>query len=178
MKLTCPVCGAQYAIEAYLTDEAARRAVAVALKLPAPLAELILRYLGLFRPAAARALSWHRAARLIEELYASISSAQIARRGRTYSAPLEYWREAIEAVLEARDRLTLPLRSHGYLYEIVVGMADKTGARDESRTEAELSHEGPRCPGPQERPCAFPLYPPAGVASGIVLRVPPHRKRL
>ena len=152
MHLTCPACAARFSIEAALTDEAARTAVAAALKLPAPLGDLTLRYLALFRPDK-RALSWDRAARLLSELLAPIQAAQVERHGRTWAAPLELWRQGLEQVLEARERLTLPLKSHGYLLEIVAALASKSEGAREHKAEQAAAHRprsgdnGPRKAG-------------------------------
>lgn len=147
MRLTCPCCGSINSIEALLTDAAARQAVAAALELPAGLGERLLRYLGLFRPQG-RALAWDRAARLLEELRAAIDAGCIERNGQTWSAPLDYWRLALDQMLDSRPTLALPLKSHGYLYEIIAGMARKAGeqraAREEVAAERARAREGER----------------------------------
>jgi len=137
VKLTCPSCAARFPVEAALDDEEARRALARAFELPAPLARAVMRYLALFAPAQ-RALAWRRVVRLLEELLAPIRAGALERHGRSWPAPLEYWEQAIEAVLAARDagRLRLPLRSHGYLYECVVARANAAEGEREARTEA------------------------------------------
>lgn len=134
MKLTCPACGATHSLEALLTDAAAREAVAAALALPAPLGDRLLRYLGLFRPAK-RALSWDRAAKLLAELHGLIQAGEISRRGRVWPAPLPYWQQALDAVLEQRAKLQLPLGSHGYLLEIIAGVAARAEQAAELKTE-------------------------------------------
>lgn len=135
MRLTCPACGALASIEAWLSDAAARQCLQAALSLPASLAPLVLRYLALFRPRGnGRALSWERAAKLLQELAEPIRAGRVERHGRPWVAPLDYWQAALEQVLAARDAgtLQLPLRSHGYLYEVVAGYSN----RSEARTEA------------------------------------------
>jgi len=150
MNLTCPCCAGRFSIEAALTDDAARAAVAAALKLPAPLGDLILRYLALYRPVN-RALSWDRAARLLAELLEPIHAAQLTRNGRVWPAPLELWRAALEQMLEKRDTLTLPLKSHGYLFEVVVGLAGKAQDAGERKREAAAGQrEGVRSAAPQK----------------------------
>lgn len=141
MQLTCPCCFARFAIEAALTDDDARHAVAAALKLPAPLGDLLLRYIGLFRPAK-RALSWGHAAKLLTELLGPIQAGRVERNGRTWAAPTEAWKAAIEQMLAQRDRLTLPIKSHGYLFEIIAGQANKIEAQAEAKTEAQ-KHQRP-----------------------------------
>ncbi len=139
MQLTCPVCFARYAIEAALADDDARRAVAAAFKMPAPLGDLILRYIGLFR-APKRALSWERASRLIDDLLVPIQAGRIERHGRTWAAPIEAWKAALTEMIDRRDKLQLPLKSHGYLFEIVAAQANKTEAREERKTEENKRH--------------------------------------
>lgn len=134
MRLSCPACGATGAIEFFLMDAAAREAVLAAFSLPAPLARQVVAYLGLFRPHK-RALTWDRVEKLLGELMEPIQAAQVTRNGITRPAPLDYWKEALDQVLNNRARLTLPLKSHGYLFEIVANMADKAGAQSERRDE-------------------------------------------
>ncbi len=144
MQVTCPCCAGRFSIEAAFTDDAARAAVAAALKFPAPLGEQLLRYVALFRPAQ-RALSWDRAARLLNELLEPISAGRVQRDGRWYPAPVEAWRRALEQMLDQRDRLRLPLKSHGYLIEILIGVIDEVAAESERRREESLRHRaGPR----------------------------------
>jgi len=134
MRLTCPCCGGLFSIEAALADASARQAVAAALQLPAGLGERVLRYLGLFRPAE-RGLSWDKATRLLVDLQEAMSAAQVSRHGRVWAAPLDYWRMALDQILDARPTLTLPLKTHGYLFEIVAGIAQKAEARAEQTEE-------------------------------------------
>lgn len=136
MIIVCPCCAARFSIEAALTDADARQAVATALKLPAPLGDLLLRYIGLFRPAK-RSLSWDRAAKLLNELLAAIEAGRVERNGRTWVAPIDYWRLALEEMIARRDKLTLPMQSHGYLFDIIAGMASKSEGRAERAAEDE-----------------------------------------
>lgn len=152
MRLTCPCCGAAYSIEVLLADRAAREAVSTAFRLPPLLSERLLRYIALFRPVE-RALSWGRAARLMAELEAMITAAQIERNGQCYPAPVDAWRVAIDQMLDGRDRLALPLKSHGYLLEILVGLHqranDQRAARQEVVEERARAREGTRTSQPQ-----------------------------
>lgn len=124
MNLTCPVCNAIFPAEAALVESQAREAVRAAVLLPAPLGDRLLRYLGLFRPAR-RALSWDRAARLLNELLEPINAGRVERNGRAWVAPLSVWELALDEILAKRHTLQLPLKSHGYLFEIVARLASK-----------------------------------------------------
>ena len=126
-------------LDGLIATEAARDAVIAALGLPAPLGKLILQYVGMFRPPK-RQLSWDRVAALFSELALPMAHGKFDRKGRTWPAPLEYWRAALEEILAKRDALRLPLRSHGYLFEVLVGYAAKAEAGDETLREASRAH--------------------------------------
>lgn len=142
MKTSCPACGAAFSLDALLGNEGAREAVMAALAIPAPLGKLLVQYLALFRPAlrpgsgqAPRMLSFDRVAGLLGELLPMIEAGKIARSGRTWSAPQDYWKQALEEMLAKRDKLTLPLKSHGYLLAIIESYGNKAEARSEAQQE-------------------------------------------
>lgn len=134
MRTTCPACGAAMSLDVLLNHDEARAAVSAALQLPAPLAAQLLRYLTLFRPAQ-RSLTMDRLAKLLTELLPLIQTARIERNGRVYGAPLETWKHALDEMFTKRERLTLPLKSHGYLLEIIAGLAEKSEAAGERQAE-------------------------------------------
>ncbi len=135
MKTTCPACGAVASLDVLIGHEGAREALVVSLQLPAPLGKLLVQYIALFRPAS-RNLSLDRVASLLGELQPMIEAAKIERNGRIWSAPLEYWKSALEEMVAKRDKLTLPLKSHGYLLTIIEGFSNKAEAKQEAQTEA------------------------------------------
>ena len=135
MKTACPACGATLSLDALIGHEGARAAVMIALKFPAPLGNLLVQYLALFRPAK-RQLSFDRVASLLNELLPMIEAGKIERSGRIWSAPQDYWKLALEDMLAKRDKLTLPLKGHGYLLAIIEGYGNKAEARQEAQTEA------------------------------------------
>ncbi len=134
MKLTCPSCGACGAIEFFLMDAAARETVRAALGLPAPLGRQVMTYIGLFRPRQ-RALTWDRVEKLLAELLEPIQAAQVMRNGILRPAPVAYWKEALDQVLMNRAKLNLPLKSHGYLFEIVANLSGKAAEVQEQQQE-------------------------------------------
>ena len=138
MKTTCPACGAVSSLDVLLGNDGAREAVMAALEIPAPLGKLLVQYLGLFRPAQ-RQLSFDRVANILNELLPMIREAKIERSGRIWSAPQEYWKSAIEDMLAKRDRLTLPLKNHGYLLTIIESYSNKAESKQETQTESKRS---------------------------------------
>ena len=141
MKLVCPSCGATNSADGITSDVDARAALLVAAELPADLGPLCIRYLGLFRPGK-RALAWDRARRLLDELAEQIRAGTIRRRGRDWPVPVGAWRSALQTMLDKRDSLDLPLKSHGYLLEIVAGLSDRAEAQAERAAEQQLQAGG------------------------------------
>ena len=137
MKLSCPACGAEMTLDVLVAHEGAREAVLVALQLPAPIGKLLVQYLGMFRPGK-RQLSWERVGSVLGELRVPIEAAQIERHGRNWPAPLDYWKAALEHMVQLRDtgKLQLPLKSHGYLLEVIAGMSNKAEAKGEAQDHA------------------------------------------
>jgi len=120
MKTRCPSCGATVSLDALIAHEGARDALMAAFKLSGPLGAALVRYLALFRPDT-RELSMDRVGKLLGELVPDIQAGRIARNGQVFDAPREAWLWAIEQALAARDggRLKTPLKSHGWLYEVI-----------------------------------------------------------
>jgi hypothetical protein len=134
MKLTCPNCHETLSLAALIEHDAAREAIRLALEFPAPLGKQLMQYVSLFKPQQ-RALSMDRFASILTELMPMIQAAQIERNGRIWPAPQSYWSQAFDAVWLSKGKLTLPLKSHGYLLEILVGFANKAEARAEAKHE-------------------------------------------
>ena len=137
MRLTCSACQAEQSLEAMVGREADARALAAFIEANVPLGAVLVRYFGLFRPAKRR-LSMARTVALFQDLQPDLGRGAVTRKGRDWAAPLDLWRAAIEQVLANRDKgaLTLPLSGHGYLYEVIVGLADKAeGAAERVQLE-------------------------------------------
>lgn len=120
----CPNCGTANSLDSLVNDAAAAEVMKMLLELDADIGKAAIRYIGLFRPEKSQ-LSWGRTAKLLKELLPQIQTASIERDGTVYAAPMEAWLYALHEVLAAREagRLKTPLKSHGYLYEILVGWA-------------------------------------------------------
>jgi len=133
MRLVCPCCAAEFPLEAAMSDVSARQAIARAFSLT-PIGDVLLPYVGLFKPAK-QALKMPALVRILDELLVDIKAGQITRGGTIYPAPQEYWRSAIETMLASRDKLSLPLKSHGYLYEIIASFGNRAAAAQERKSE-------------------------------------------
>lgn len=136
MLVKCPACNASFSLEAALAIDAGRSAVMQALAMPAPLARPLAAYLAMFR-STGRALAFDRAEKIMAELQPMLDSQLVTRNGSTRTAPLSVWQQALERMVEHRDagKLDLPLKTHGYLLEVVFGLADKIDAKAERETE-------------------------------------------
>lgn len=122
MNTRCPNCGAVHSLDSLISDAEAAEVLKMLLELDADIGKAAIRYIGLFRPEKSQ-LSWGRTAKLLKELLPQIQTATVHRDGTAYAAPMEAWLYALHEVLAAREagRLKTPLKSHGYLYEIMAG---------------------------------------------------------
>jgi len=139
LNISCPNCALNFPLVAGLNEADAKRYAALMGELPPALAKPLTQYLALFKPAKT-GLTWSRALKLLGELLPDIRRGQVRRNGRDWPAPADYWSLAIQTMLEQRDKLTLPMRNHGYLYSILSGLADRTEAAQEQRVEAARAH--------------------------------------
>ncbi len=120
MNIKCPNCGAVHSLDSLINDADASSVLRAVLEMDAEMGKAAIRYVGLFRPAKSQ-LSWARTAKLLNELMPMIKALEVVRDGVSSPAPAEAWLHGFNETVNARDqgRLKLPLKSHGYLLEIV-----------------------------------------------------------
>ena len=120
MNIKCPNCGAVHSLDSLINDADASSVLRAVLEMDAEMGKAAIRYIGLFRPAKSQ-LSWARTAKLLNELMPMIKAQEAVRDGVSSPAPAEAWLHGFNETVNARDqgRLKLPLKSHGYLLEIV-----------------------------------------------------------
>lgn len=120
MNIRCPNCGAVHSLDSLINDADASAVLRAVLEMDAEMGKAAIRYVGLFRPAKSQ-LSWARTAKLLNELMPMMKAQTAERDGVSSPAPAEAWLHGFNETVNARDqgRLKLPLKSHGYLLEIV-----------------------------------------------------------
>ena len=120
MNIKCPNCGAVHSLDSLINDADASAVLKAVLEMDVEFGKAAIRYIGLFRPAKSQ-LSWARTAKLLNELLPMIKAQEAARDGVCFPAPAEAWIHGFNETVNARDqgRLKLPLKSHGYLLEII-----------------------------------------------------------
>ncbi|MDP3841067.1 MAG: hypothetical protein Q8Q81_00525 [Oxalobacteraceae bacterium] len=134
MRMTCPACGAEYTLDVLIAHDGAREALIEAMGLNLSLGKRLVQYLSLFRPAQ-RQLTMDRVASILKEISPAIKAARITRNGRDWVIPQESWAWALEEIVAKKSKLTLPLKSHGYLFEMLIAAADKLEGRAEAASE-------------------------------------------
>ena len=129
----CPNCGAANSLDSLVSDAEAAEVLKMLLELDADIVKAAIRYIGLFRPAKSQ-LSWARTAKLLNELLPMIKAQEAARDGVCFPAPVEAWIHGFNETVNARDqgRLKTPLKSHGYLYEILAGWVGQPSAGNQT----------------------------------------------
>ncbi|MFA3089833.1 MULTISPECIES: DUF2752 domain-containing protein [Acinetobacter] len=151
MRTRCPACGATNSLDALLGHGEASKAFVASLNLVGELATPLVKYLGMFR-SQNRELTFERTAKLIGEISGDINAQQIKRGHHSYPAPKAAWIWAINTMLERRDqgKLQLPLKNHGYLYEVISSFKPenapapterRAAAAPRAKTEAERAAE-------------------------------------
>lgn len=120
MKTRCPCCGAENSLDALLAHDEARQAVWAVAQIGGEMGRLAVQYIALFRPAKT-ALTFDRIAKLLGELQPDMERGAICRDHVEYLAPTEAWIYGFREMLARRNTgsLKLPLKSHGYLYEVM-----------------------------------------------------------
>lgn len=120
MKTRCPCCGAENSLDALLVHDEARVAVWAVAQVSGELGRLAVQYVALFRPSKT-ALTFDRMAKLLNEILPDIERGAINRDRVEYPAPAEAWIYGFREMLAKRNSgsLKLPLKSHGYLYEVM-----------------------------------------------------------
>ena len=122
MKTRCPCCGAENSLDALIAHEGARQAMWAVAQMGGEVGKLAVQYIALFRPAKT-ALTFERMAKLLGELLPDMERGAISRNSLEYPAPPEAWIYGFRELLSRRNvgSLKLPLKSHGYLYEVISG---------------------------------------------------------
>ncbi len=135
--MTCPECGTIGSAAVFAADTEARECMRLIAELPIARGVPILPYLALFRPTH-RALSWHRAHKLLDELADLMTSPAMRRGGRDIPVTPELWCRAISQMMVQQEKITRPLTSHSYLLTILVSLAEHRAGDAEAQHDAAL----------------------------------------
>jgi hypothetical protein len=136
-QLVCPVCATELTLEHLVIDADNRAAVAQLLEVALPIGARLLQYTRLFAPAKT-SLTQRKQVRLLMQLLPDLKRGGINHRGRDWAVPMAAWAQALDQMLALRDagKLDLPMKGHGYLYAILVSLADRDEAVQEVQAEA------------------------------------------
>ncbi len=130
----CPCCGTALDLAVIFRTEADHQALSRLINVGIPMGGKVIEYLTLHTPTHQR-LTAAKKIKLITQLLPDLERQAITSKGRDWSAPHANWAQAIDQMVSSRDKLTLPLKGHGYLYSVLAGMADKVEAAAEAKTE-------------------------------------------
>ncbi|MBK9442575.1 MAG: hypothetical protein IPN53_15260 [Comamonadaceae bacterium] len=143
--LSCPICGTTLSMEHLLINADDRAAVLRLISFSTSIGASVGQYIRLFDPPKTR-LTMRKQVRIVLQLLPDIERRAITHRGRDWAVPLAVWEAGIDQMLQARDagRLDLPMKGHGYLYAILVALADKAEASVEAQSLATARSAAPR----------------------------------
>lgn len=133
---------------------AARNAVKLAFSITS-FGDSLLAYVQLFKPEK-HVLSMTKLTKLLEELVPMMREGKIEYKGSVWPAPQVYWEQAIRQMLDSRESLKLPIKTHGYLFSIIAGYADKAGGKTEKQNESRRASGASRRQEPQPKDAKIP----------------------
>lgn len=163
MNLYCPGCGLRGPLESFIDHKEGLQVAALVGRIPPALAPVLLRYIGLFAPAQ-HVPTFSRIRRLLDELVPMIEAGRIRRARRDWPVSLAQWEDGLRQMVERRAQLTLPLKSHGYLLEVLAGAVDKIEAQAENEAIKKAGSH-PRSTGDEP---AAPLAAAGTTASALM----------
>lgn len=135
MKLNCPDCGATFDFIQAMEDADGRRFVELITKLPPVTIKPFVRYLRLFKPEQ-KSLRWSRMLKLAQQINQSIMDAVVIRNGTSYVVTGQQWADVMIGLVDTPPKhLRLPLKSHGYLLEVLATASEKLASSREEKTE-------------------------------------------
>lgn len=141
MQLCCPGCGLLGSLESFIADKDARHVASLMGRVPPVLSSALLAYIGLFAPAK-RVVPFAKTRRLLDELVPMIEAGRITRSRREWPVSLAQWEDGFRHMAERRSQLTLPLKTHGYLLEVLAGAANQVEAKAESEDIRRVGEAG------------------------------------
>lgn len=139
--LSCPVCGTELSMAQLFASQDTQAAFARLAVVSVPLGARVLQYCTLFAPPKTR-LTVPKQVKLIMQLLPDLERRAVTHRGREWAVPLSVWAQAFDQMAQAltMGKLDLPMKGHGYLYAILVGLADKVEAVAEAQIEVAKRH--------------------------------------
>jgi hypothetical protein len=137
----CPACGLQAELMVFLMQPDYAASVRLCLDLLGTQGDVMIGYLGLFKPAKHRMTPKRLHAALLE-LSPMMVAGQFKRNGNTYTCPRDAWVAGMQAVLAQRATIKPPLNSHAYLLTVIAAMMD--GARDKATQQADAARDNER----------------------------------
>ena len=143
--IACPVCGTELSMAQLFAHEETQRAFARLISnVSIALGARVMSYCTLFAPAKTR-LTVPKQIKIILTLLPDLERQAITHRGRDWAVPLRVWAQGFDQMALARTmgKLDLPMNGHGYLYAILVGLADKAEAVTEAQAEAKARSAPP-----------------------------------
>lgn len=154
----CQTCGAVAPIEWFLSEADNRQICAILAEIPKDVQGVVFHYLSLFRPVAGRALQARKATRLMLEVKGLVITGHVQIDKRVARpCPPRIWAQAMEQMVERRDRLSIPMPNHKYLTSIAYDLADQADCKSEYSKNSALQHKRTRPEPAESNPAGDPL---------------------
>ena len=132
--VTCPRCHHEFDLLGAREDDDWRQLIELILALQPVVHRSLWSYLGLFKGKSK--LKSAKMLRIVKQLAPMIKAAQIERNHNTYAVPATSFARAMEYMVDSPPAsLALPIKSNGYLLQILANNAETALAKVEQKTE-------------------------------------------
>jgi hypothetical protein len=158
MNGTCQTCGTVAPIEWFLSETEHRQLCGLLIQLPKDIEKTIFHYLSLFRPVQSRAIQAKKATRLLTEIKDLVATGYVQIDKKVARpCPPRIWAQAMEQMIERRDRLSIPMPNHNYLKTIAYDLADHADSKGEQTKNVALQYQRTRPEPAASNPVLDPL---------------------
>ena len=132
MLCTCPACGFPAPLLSFTAEQAAGEFASLMGRVPPQVAHLVEQYLQMFATPKHKP-TFAKAVRVLAPLVQVIEAGTVQHAKREWAVTLPQIGEGLAYMVSRRAELTLPLKSHGYLWKVLAGATDKAEAQAEAK---------------------------------------------
>lgn len=132
MLCTCPACGYHAPLLSFTAEQAAGEFASLMGRVPPQVAHLVEQYLQMFATPKHKP-TFAKAVRVLTPLVQVIEAGTVQHAKREWAVTLPQIGECLAYMVSKRAELTLPLKSHGYLWKVLAGATDKAEAQAEAK---------------------------------------------
>lgn len=149
MLCTCPACGYHAPLLSFTAEQAAGEFASLMGRVPPQVAHLVEQYLQMFATPKHKP-TFAKAVRVLTPLVQVIEAGAVQHAKREWAVTLPQIGEGLAYMVSKRAELTLPLKSHGYLWKVLASATDKAEAAVETKAIEQVRQARPTAAAPAQ----------------------------